>query len=166
MKVHANGIDIHYTIDGEAGPWVTFSNSLTTDGSMWDEEARRLSKQYRVLRYDTRGHGQTSAPSGAYTHDMLVADLHGLFEHLGITSTHFIGLSMGGMVGQAHAIRYPDMFRSLVLCDTSCRYGPEVAEARIKLIKQTEDEGMGSVLEYTLKRYFTEDFHRARPDVF
>lgn len=164
MKIRTNAIDVNHAIDGE-GPWVTFSNSLTTDLHMWDEEARRLSKNYKVLRYDTRGHGATSAPPGPYNHDMLVADLHGLFEALGVTSTHFVGLSMGGMIGQAYALKHPGRFKSLVLCDTSSRYGPEVAEARLKLIKTVETEGMAAVLEYTLKRYFTEACRKARPDV-
>lgn len=164
MKTRANGIDINYTIDGE-GPWLTMSNSLTCNLHMWDEEARRLSKNYKVLRYDTRGHGETSAPPGPYSHDMLVADLHGLFEALGVKSTHFVGLSMGGMIGQAFALKHPGVFKSLVLCDTSSRYGPEVAEARLKLIRIAETEGMAAVLDYTLGRYFTEQFRKARPDV-
>ena len=73
MKLNANGIDINYEIEGE-GPVVTFSHSLACNLSMWDEQVRALRGRYRVLRYDTRGHGQTSAPAGAYTLDQLAND--------------------------------------------------------------------------------------------
>ena len=102
MKINANGIDINYVIEGD-GPWLTMSHSLACNLHMWDEEARRLSKRYRVLRYDTRGHGASSAPAGAYSLDMLADDLHGLLQALGVHSTHFVGLSLGGMIGQTFA---------------------------------------------------------------
>ncbi len=164
MKVSANGIEINYTIEGE-GPWLTMSTSLTCDLHMWDEEAKRLSKFYKVLRYDTRGHGATSAPPGPYTQDMLATDLYELFQVLGVRSTHFVGLSMGGMIGQTFALKYPGFFRSLALCDTTSRYPPEVADTRLERIKIAESEGMEGVLQGTLGRYFTEPFRKARADV-
>ena len=120
MKINANGIDINYTVEGE-GPWVTLSHSLACNLHMWDEEAKRLSKRYKVLRYDTRGHGESSAPAGAYTLELLADDLHGLLAALGVKATHFVGLSMGGMIGQTYALKYPGMFKSLALCDTTSR---------------------------------------------
>ena len=81
---------------------------------MWDEQARALRGRYRVLRFDTRGHGQTSAPAGAYTLDQLADDLKGLLDGLGIEQTHFVGLSMGGMIGQIFALKHPAMVQSLV----------------------------------------------------
>ena len=83
MKLNANGIEINYEIEGE-GPVVTFSHSLACNLSMWDEQVRALKGRYRVLRYDTRGHGQTGAPAGAYTLDQLADDLKGLLDGLGI----------------------------------------------------------------------------------
>ena len=115
MKVKANGIDINYTIEGE-GPVVTFSHSLACHLGMWDEQARALKDRFRVLRFDTRGHGQTSAPAGAYSLDQMADDLHGLLGALGIKETHFVGLSMGGMIGQVFALKHPAMVQSLVLC--------------------------------------------------
>src|SRR5499426_667011 len=97
MKLTANGIDINYEIEGQ-GPVVTFSHSLACSLAMWDEQAAALRGRYRVLRYDTRGHGGTSAPAGAYTLEQLADDLHALLSGLGITETHFVGLSMGGMI--------------------------------------------------------------------
>src|SRR6202011_1834003 len=94
MKLSANGIDINYEIEGD-GPVVTFSHSLACNLSMWDEQVRALRSRYRVLRYDTRGHGQTGAPAGAYTLDQLPDDPEGQLHGLGILATHFIRLPMG-----------------------------------------------------------------------
>ena len=96
MKLSVNGIEINYAIEGE-GPVVTFSHSLGCDLSMWDAQAAALRGRYRVLRFDTRGHGQSGAPAGAYTLEQLAEDVHGLLGGLGIARTHFVGLSMGGI---------------------------------------------------------------------
>jgi 3-oxoadipate enol-lactonase len=164
MKISANGIDINYSIEGE-GPWLTMSHSLACNLHMWDEEAKRLSKRYKVLRYDTRGHGGSSAPSGAYTLDLLADDLHGLLLALGVQSTHFAGLSMGGMIGQTFALKYPGMFNSLALCDTTSRYPAGAAGLWAERIKTVETSGMEPLVATTLERWFTEAFRKARPDV-
>src|SRR5687767_12308793 len=99
MKIDVNGITVNYAVEGE-GPCITLSHSLACDLSMWDGQAALLSEKFRVLRYDTRGHGQTSAPPGEYTLDQLADDAKALLDALGIRRTHWIGLSMGGMIGQ------------------------------------------------------------------
>ena len=106
MKLKANGIEIHYDKQG-SGPVVTLSHSLGCNLHMWDEQAKALASRYTVLRFDTRGHGQTSAPEGAYSLEQMSDDLKGLLDGLGITETHFVGLSMGGMIGQTFALRHP-----------------------------------------------------------
>jgi 3-oxoadipate enol-lactonase len=164
MKTSANGIDINYIVEGE-GPWLTMSHSLACNLHMWDEEAKRLSKRYKVLRYDTRGHGASSAPAGAYTLELLADDLHGLLQALGVTSTHFVGLSMGGMIGQTYALKYPGMFRSLALCDTTSRYPAEAAGVWTDRIKTVEAQGMEPLVTPTLERWFTEPFRKSRPEV-
>ena len=164
MKISANGIDVNYMIEGE-GPWLTLSHSLACDLHMWDEEARRLSKRYKVLRYDTRGHGGSSAPGGAYSLDMLADDLHELLRGLGVTSTHFVGLSMGGMIGQTYALKYPGVFKSLVLCDTTSRYPAAAAGTWRERIETVESRGMEPVVAPTLERWFTEPFRKAHPKV-
>ena len=164
MKTSANGIDINYIVEGE-GPWLTMSHSLACNLHMWDEEAKRLSKRYKVLRYDTRGHGASSAPAGAYTLELLADDLHGLLQALGVTSTHFVGLSMGGMIGQTYALKYPGMFRSLALCDTTSRYPAEAAGVWADRIKTVEAQGMEPLVTPTLERWFTEPFRKSRPEV-
>jgi 3-oxoadipate enol-lactonase len=164
MNISANGMDINYSIEGD-GPWLTLSHSLACNLHMWDEEAKRLSKRYRVLRYDTRGHGGSSAPAGAYTLDLLADDLHGLLRALGVQSTHFAGLSMGGMIGQTFALKYPGMFRSLALCDTTSRYPAEAAGVWVERIKTIEANGIEPLVAPTLERWFTEPFRKARPEV-
>jgi len=164
MKISANGIDINYTVEGE-GPWLVMSHSLACDLHMWDEEAKRLSKRYKVLRYDTRGHGKSGAPAAAYTLELLADDLHGLLAALGVKSPHFVGLSMGGMIGQTYALKYPGVFRSLALCDTSSRYPAEAAGLWADRIKTVETEGMEPLVASTLARWFTEPFRKTRPEV-
>ena len=122
MRITANGISMQYTLNGPASaPVVTLSHSLATNLAMWEPQAATLAARYRVLRYDTRGHGGTDAPAGPYSLDQLAEDAVALLRGLGIERTHFVGLSMGGMIGQVLALKQPAILRSLVLCDTSSR---------------------------------------------
>jgi 3-oxoadipate enol-lactonase len=164
MKARINGIQINYEIEGSEGPWVTFSHSLACNLQMWDEQAELLRKSHRVLRFDTRGHGASGAPSGAYTLDQLAEDLRGLLDVLGIRHTHFVGLSMGGMIGMTFALKYPGIFRALVLCDTSSRVPPEAQPVWDGRIKTALEQGMEPLVEPTLQRWFTEPFRSLRPD--
>src|SRR6266540_5111636 len=113
MKLKANGIEINYDTQG-SGPVVTLSHSLACNLHMWDAEAKALAGRYTVLRFDTRGHGETSAPEGAYSLDQMADDLKGLLDGLGITETHFVGLSVGAVIVQNIALRHPSMVKSLV----------------------------------------------------
>jgi 3-oxoadipate enol-lactonase len=164
MKLSANGIDINYEIEGE-GPVVTFSHSLACNLQMWEHEARALRGRYRVLRYDTRGHGQSSAPAGAYTLDQLADDAAALLKGLGITETHWVGLSMGGMIGQVLALKQPALFKSLVLCDTTSRYPAGAAGVWQERIATVGTKGMAPMVEPTLGRWFTAPFRARRKDL-
>jgi 3-oxoadipate enol-lactonase len=164
MKVKANGIQINYQIEGN-GPWVVMSHSLACAISMWDEQADALKSKYKVLRFDTRGHGGSDAPAGAYSLDTLAEDLHGLLGALGVKNPHFVGLSMGGMIGMSYALKYPGVFRSLVLCDTSSRIPPEAQPVWDERIKTALEQGMAPLVEPTLKRWFTEPFLAKRNSV-
>ena len=99
MKARTNGIDTNYTIDGN-GEWLVFSHSLACNVTMWEPQVKAFAKRYKVMCYDTRGHGQSSAPAGAYTLDQLADDAKALLDSVGIKSCHWVGLSMGGMIGQ------------------------------------------------------------------
>jgi len=160
MHIKANGIDVHYTIDGvtnTAGdkdrPWVVLSHSLACDLSMWDNEVKLLSQHYRVMRYDTRGHGKTSATAGAYSMDLLTDDAKALLDALGIAHCHWVGLSMGGMIGQTYALKYPGVFTSLVLADTTSRRPPNAAQMWGERIEIAKAKGMAGVLDSTLAEH-------------
>jgi 3-oxoadipate enol-lactonase len=166
MRVTANGISVNYTLDGPAGaPVVTLSHSLATTLAMWDPQLPALTKRYRVLHYDTRGHGGTDAPRGAYTLEQLAEDARALLAALGIAKTHWVGLSMGGMIGQTLALRAPELLASLVLCDTSSRVPPEMRAAWDERIRTAEAQGMEPLVEATLGRWFTPPFRDRHPEV-
>ncbi|HXH11606.1 MAG TPA: 3-oxoadipate enol-lactonase [Alphaproteobacteria bacterium] len=166
MKITANGLNINYTFDGpDNAPVVTMSNSLASNLSMWDPQIPALASRYRVLRYDTRGHGQTDAPPGPYSLEELTEDVRALLQALGINQTHFIGLSMGGMIGQMLALKYPHMLRSLVLCDTMSRVPPDAKPMWDERIHTAETRGMEPHVETTVGRWFTAPFRQQRPDV-
>jgi 3-oxoadipate enol-lactonase len=163
MKVKANGIQVNYTVEGE-GPWVVMSHSLACNLSMWDEQAAVLSKRYKVLRYDLRGHGGTDAPAGDYTFDMLAYDAHALLEALGIDACHWVGLSIGGMIGQAFALKFPGVFKTLVLADTTSRNPPEAKPVWEARVKTAREKGMDAVVEPTLQRWLTEPYRKSHPE--
>jgi 3-oxoadipate enol-lactonase len=166
MKVSANGITMNYTLDGPAdAPVVTLSHSLATDLSMWEPQVNALAGRYRVLAYDTRGHGGTDAPAGAYTLDQLAEDARALLGALGVAKTHWVGLSMGGMIGQALALKTPELFRSLSLCDTSSRIPADAKPVWQERIKTAETQGMEPIVEPTLGRWFTAPFRQSRKDL-
>ena len=164
MKIDVNGITAHYAIEGQ-GPWVTLSHSLACNLGMWDDQVGVLARRFKVLRYDTRGHGQSSAPPGEYTLEQLADDAKALFDALGIRQTHWIGLSMGGMIGQTFALRYPGIFRSMVLADTTSRRAPDAAKLWGDRIRIAREQGMGPLVEPTLARWFTEPYRKAQPAV-
>ena len=164
MKAATNGIDINYTIDGD-GPWITLSHSLACDSSMWDPQIDMLKKRFKVLRFDTRGHGKSDAPAGDYTLDQLADDVHGLFGALGIKKTHWMGLSMGGMIGQTFALKYPGMFSSMILADTTSRQPPAGAAMWAERIQVARTKGMDGLVEGTLARWFTDAYRAAHPEV-
>lgn len=164
MKVKANGIEIHYEVEGR-GPWVTLSHSLATDLHMWDDQVPALRSRYKVLRYDIRGHGETDAPPGPYTLEQMAEDVRGLLAALGIDRTHFVGLSMGGMVVQTFAVRYPAMAQSLVLCGTASRIPPDAGPIWEERIRTVASGGMAPMVEPTLARWFTDGYRAQRKDV-
>jgi 3-oxoadipate enol-lactonase len=166
MKLTANGIRINYQLDGPAsGPVVTLSHSLATNLSMWDPQARALASRYRVLRYDTRGHGGTDAPAGPYGLEQLAEDARALLRALGIARTHFIGLSMGGFIGQLLALTHPEMLQSLVVCDTTSRVPPEARPMWDERIRVAQNQGIEPHVEPTIGRWFTAPFREQRVDV-
>src|ERR671919_1663508 len=166
MKLTANGISVNYTLDGPAGaPVVTLSHSLAADLTMWDPQLKALTAKYRVLRYDPRGQGGGGAPAGAYTLAQLAEDAKALLGALGIARTHWVGLSMGGMIGQTLALTSPGLFLSLALCDTSSRIPAEAKPLWQERIQTAQAQGMEPPVEPTIGRWVTAPFREARKDV-
>ena len=165
MKISTNGIELHCIVEGE-GPWVTLSHSLACNSSMWDVQAQLLvASGYRVLRFDTRGHGASAAPEGPYSLEQMADDLHGLYAALGIRRSHWVGLSMGGMIGETFALKYPGVFQSMVLADTTSRRPPNAGQMWGDRVRLAREQGMDALVESTLARWFTEPYRQAQPAV-
>ena len=163
-RVKANGITFSIAVQGREGaPWLTFGNSHATDLSLWDEQAMRLAGRFRVLRYDTRGHGGTEATGGAYDFALLSADVVALWDVLGVARSHYVGLSLGGTTGIEIALRHPDRVASLAACDCRCNAPPEFAASWDPRIETARRDGMEALVEPTLQRWFTAPFRTANP---
>jgi 3-oxoadipate enol-lactonase len=164
MKTRANGISVSYELHGREGaPWLVLSHSLACSVRMWDPQIAALKDRYRILAYDTRGHGGTEAPKGEYSLELLATDLFSLLQELRINNPHFCGLSMGGMIGQTFALKYPGVFKSLALADTTSRYPAEAWPLWQERIKTAETKGMEPLAQATLERWFTEPFRKSNP---
>jgi 3-oxoadipate enol-lactonase len=152
----------HYALAGGQEQVLVFSNSLGTDFSMWDPQMAELQRQFRILRYDTRGHGRSSVTPGDYTIERLGCDLVGLLDSLGFGRVHFCGLSMGGMIGMWLAIQAPHRLHRLVLSNTAARIGTaEMWNARIATVRK---DGMKSVAPAVIERWFTREFRASFPE--
>ncbi len=148
---------LHWREDGAAeGPAVVFANSLGTDLRLWDAVVERLPRQLRLIRYDKRGHGLSSCPPGPYSLDDLVQETRELLDHLGIQRCVFVGLSIGGMIGQVLAAQEPERISGLVLSNTAARMGdPALWQQRIAAI---EAGGISALSEAILARWFAPGF--------
>lgn len=158
------GVDLHYRVDGpEGAPWLVFDNALGTDLAMWDAQIPVLSNSHRCLRYDRRGHGQSSAPPGPYEVADLGRDLLVLLDHLQIARATFCGLSLGGVVGLWLAQHAPEHFAGMLLSCTAAKIGTrEVWQARLE---QLDQAGLPSMSHGTIERWFTPDFRREQPQL-
>lgn len=163
-RIKANGIDINYTVEGPAdAPVLMLSNSLLTDYGMWDSQVPAFSRKYRLLRYDSRGHGGTEATPGPYSMDLLVADVVGLLDALGIRKLHFLGLSKGGMVAQLLAAKHGDRLSSVVLCDTACQMPP--ASTWNDRIALAQAKGTSAFMQPMTDRWLTLGYREQHPEV-
>jgi 3-oxoadipate enol-lactonase len=152
----------HYEFTGDQGPVLVFSNSLGTNFSMWDAQMAELRQRFRILRYDTRGHGQSSVTAGDYTIEQLGRDVVGLLDTLKLDRVHFCGLSMGGVIGLWLGIHAPGRLDRLVLSNTGARIGTqEMWNARIATVQK---DGMKPVAAAVIERWFTPEFRASCPD--
>jgi 3-oxoadipate enol-lactonase len=158
-----NGVRIRYEWSGlEAAPPLVFSNSLGTDIAMWDSQTAALSRDFRILRYDTRGHGRSSVMPGPYTINQLADDVVGLLDELELERSDFCGLSIGGLIAMSLALRVPQRLRKVVLCNTAAKIGShEIWNARIDAVRKG---GMAAVVPGILERWYTAEFRSASPE--
>ena len=164
MKKVVNGIQINYEMTGQAtAPVVMLSHSLASSLVMWNPQLNLLESHFRVLRFDTRGHGNSDAPQGAYNLELLAQDAVGLLDALDIDTVQFVGLSMGGMIGQCLALDYSDRLKSLALCDTAAIMPDEVQPIWKQRIDTAHSEGMHSQVDETLERWFTPEYLNQNP---
>lgn len=150
-------VRLHYRIDGAAeAPWLVMCNSLGTTLQMWDSQIPFFSRHFRVLRYDSRGHGGSSVPAGLYTAADLGEDVADLMDYLDIRQAAFCGLSIGGITGQWLALNQPDRFTRMVLCSTGAKIGDKTTWQ--DRIDEVRGSGMAAVSANAAERWFTPAF--------
>jgi 3-oxoadipate enol-lactonase len=155
LFAEVNGTTLHYRFDGpDQGPVVMLSNALASDLTMWEFQVPALVEAgYRVLRYDSRGHGHSAVPDGPYSIELLAADAVGIMDAFDLEKVHFCGLSKGGMVGQMLGTQYGDRLISLTLSSTAAYMAPkEIWDERIETVRKG---GMAVVVDATIDRWFT-----------
>ena len=164
MKAKVNGTELYYELHGKEGaPWLIFSHSLACTVRMWDPQIAAFKDRYRILAYDMRGHGQSAAPAGPYTLDMLADDVLALMRELKIERARYVGLSIGGMIGQHLALKEPKRFEKMVLADTGHAQTPETLKPWEERIRIAQAQGMKPLVAGTMERWFTPAFRETPP---
>jgi len=159
MKTKVNGTELNYELHGKEGAaWLILSHSLACTVRMWDPQIAAFKDRYRILAYDMRGHGASAAPAGPYTLEMLADDVLGLMKELGIKRGTFIGLSIGGMIGQMLALKSPALFDRMVLADTGHTQTPDMLKQWEERIRIAQAQGMKPLVAGTMERWFTPSF--------
>jgi len=163
--VQSGDLRTHYELVGPAGaPAIVFSNSLGANLSAWDPQATALQDRFRVLRYDTRGHGRSSVTPGPYTLAQLAGDVVSLLDALGLERAHFCGLSLGGMIGMWLGIHAPQRVARLVLCNTAPRIGDrERWNARIESVRKG---GMAAIASEIVARWLSPELRARAPETY
>ncbi|CAN5167865.1 3-oxoadipate enol-lactonase [soil metagenome] len=150
-------LQLRYKVEGSVdAPWLILSNPLGANLEIWAPQMASLLENFRVLRYDVRGHGESSVPQGPYTIEQMGGDVLALMDEAGIKQAHFCGLTMGGLVGMWLAINHPARLNRLVLCNTAARIGTaDMWNTRIETVGKN---GMAWIIPQILERWFTADF--------
>ena len=161
-RIQANGVDINYELTGaERAPVVVLSHSLGCSLAMWDGQMAALTDRWRVLRYDTRGHGQSGVPAEPYSIGQLADDVVALLDALELETVHFCGLSLGGTIGQTLALQHRKRLASLILCATASHLPPpHLWQERAAMARE---QGMVAVGDAVMERWFTEGFREQEP---
>lgn len=165
MKLRFNNLEFAYEVHGTSGSWVTFSHSLGCSQSMWSRQIDALSRSHRVLAYDLRGHGDSDVDTSVGSLDHYAMDVVALLNALGIESTHFVGLSIGGMIGQTLAIEAPNRVSSLVLANTTAFMPPVAAPMWQQRMQLALEKGVACLASPSMERWFPSAFRNAHPEV-
>jgi 3-oxoadipate enol-lactonase len=162
--VDADGCRLHVTVEGrDGGPTLMLSNSLGSTLQMWEPQMAALTKVFRVIRYDRRGHGKSEIGSRPYSMERFGRDALAILDDLNIAKTHWCGISMGGMVGQWLGVHAPDRFEKLVLANTTSYFpDPTNWDNRIKTLRES---GFAALAEPVMNAWFTADFREREPEV-
>jgi len=157
QRADLGDVQINYVIEGsDTAPTLVFAQGLGCDLRIWEEVVERLPKSLRILRYDLRGHGQSSCPEPPYRMGNLVRDSERLLDHLNIRDSLFIGHGLGGMVAQGLAIKRLDQIRAMVLSNTAAKLG--MADMWETRSAQVLGHGVSALEQDTMKRWFTRAF--------
>lgn len=159
-----SGVGLSVLIEGrEDNPWLVLSNSVSTTYRMWDPQIAVLTKKYRVLRYDARGHGGSDAPLPPYSFDDLVADVVGLMDHFEMRNPSFMGLSLGGMTGLGVALSHPNRLAKLVCCDARADAPPAFVQDWDHRIGLVREKGLAAIVPTTIERWLSAGFRADNP---
>lgn len=159
MKIDIGNGVINIEVSGaDSKPVVMMSHSLGCSLHMWDPQMDALARDYKVVRLDMRGHGLSDVTAGPYTLDGLADDVIAVMDQLNIDKAHWVGLSIGGMIGQSLLLRYPDRFLKAVLCDTSSVVPSSALPTWNERIEKVNAAGLESIADATMERWFTQGF--------
>jgi 3-oxoadipate enol-lactonase len=162
--VTSGGCPIYYSVVGNPeGPALLFSNSLGTTHELWDPQLETFGRSFRVIRYDTRGHGRSGAPPGEYTIGQLGGDAIAVLDATGVSRAHVCGLSLGGLTAMWLGIHVPERIASLTLASTGARIGTSAVWG--ERIGQVKAAGLESIVDGGKTRWFTDAFRAAHPGV-
>lgn len=161
-EVKVGGVSFNVSIEGpEGAPALLIGHSLGSDLSQWDPQMPSLARRFRVIRYDSRGHGLTELTPGPYSIDLLGRDALALMDALGVKKAHFMGLSLGGLVGMWLMVNAPERVDRIILANTNACFGhPDIWNARIR---QALAEGLDAMAAGTMDRWFTREFQERAP---
>lgn len=165
MMLEANGIMMHYALDGDASkPWLTMVTGITNDTTMWDGQIDTLKNDFHILRYDLRGQGKTTATKAPYSIELLCADLLALWDKLGIQKSNLMGLGLGASISLAVATQHSDRIIKLVPCCCRSKMVPGFAAMWHGLMDQVKHNGIDAIVENTAQRWFSEGFKAQYPE--